>query len=296
MKSLKTALLIAVVGAWACGDAGIDEITAAGVVDGEIVTIKAAVAGRVETSILEEGSLTEKGVVLVAVNSDKLNNQRSGLNIKQREISTNRAKLESRLQMLKSTRSYWTAQVSRLERLRRSEAVSGDELERARLKLEEVESTETETRQSLRLLNVQTDSLRNQHEHLDLLLEDHETASPVSGIILERFITEGENVFPGTPLADILDRDSLYVEVFLEGIEISRIRIGQGVSIQADGVEDRDFSGAVASISDKAEFSPKYIVSEKERGSLLYRVKITIPGESRVFKLGMPVTVKFDTD
>ena len=296
MKSLKIALLIAVVGAWACGDAGIDEITAAGVVDGEIVTIKAAVAGRVETSILEEGSLTEKGVVLVAVNSDKLTNQQSGLDIKQREISMNRAKLESRLQMLKSTRSYWTDQVSRLERLRRSEAVSGDEVERARLKLEEVESTETETRQSLRLLSVQTDSLRNRRKHLALLLEDHETASPVSGIILERFITEGEHVFPGTPLADILDRDSLYVEVFLEGIEISRIRIGQGVSIQADGVEDRDFYGAVASISDKAEFSPKYIVSEKERGSLLYRVKIKIPGESRVFKLGMPVTVKFDLD
>lgn len=296
MKIIKIALLIAAFGAAACIDKTPDLITAAGVVDGDVVTIKSAVAGRIDQSALKEGAVIEKGAPLVVVNSDKLDNQKSGLDIKQREITINRQKLASRVRLLESKQAYWTDQVARLERLRESQAVSGDELEKSRLKLEEVASSLTETRQTLRLLTVQTEGLNNQHEQLNLLLEDHQVSSPVSGIILERFVTEGENIFPGTPLADLLDRDSLYVEVFLEGSEISRIHIGQPVRLRADGIEDRDFSGTLASISDKAEFSPKYIVSEKERGALLYRVKITIPGDSRVFKLGMPVTVILDED
>ena len=43
----------------------------------------------------------------------------------------------------------------------------------------------------------------------------------------------------------------------------------------------------------KAEFSPKYIVSEKERQALLYQVKVRVDRDLEVFKVGMPVTVVF---
>jgi hypothetical protein len=51
--------------------------------------------------------------------------------------------------------------------------------------------------------------------------------------------------------------------------------------------------GTVSYFGRKAEFSPKYIISEKERKSLLYQVKIKVEGNSGIFKIGMPVTVVF---
>ena len=83
------------------------------------------------------------------------------------------------------------------------------------------------------------------------------------------------------------------IETFLEEQEIGRLSLGQKVDILIDGMEGQIFSGTISSFGRKAEFSPKYIISEKERRSLLYRVKISIDvsGSKPVFKLGMPVTI-----
>jgi HlyD family secretion protein len=82
------------------------------------------------------------------------------------------------------------------------------------------------------------------------------------------------------------------VEAFLEESELARLKLGQSADILVDGLQDRIFSGAIVSFGRKAEFSPKYIVSEKERTSLLYQVKIRPDKDLEVFKLGMPVTVR----
>ena len=160
------------------------------------------------------------------------------------------------------------------------------------LKLEEVEASLFDAQQSLRALSIQSENIQNRKDYLNLLLEDHAISSPVSGIVLEKFVSEGETVFPGTPVADILDRTSLYVETFFEESELSRLELGKKVDVLVDGMEDRVFSGTIIHFGQKAEFSPKYIISEKERRSLLYRVKVGLNRDLEVFKLGMPVTVR----
>ena len=57
-----------------------------------------------------------------------------------------------------------------------------------------------------------------------------------------------------------------------------------------DGIERPVFRGRIAAFGRKAEFSPKYIVAEKERQALLYQVKVRIDRDLDVFKIGMPVT------
>jgi HlyD family secretion protein len=99
-------------------------------------------------------------------------------------------------------------------------------------------------------------------------------------------------LFLGAPVADILDRSSLYVEIFLEEPELSRLALGRDVDVLVDGMEGKVYSGTITYFGQKAEFSPKYIISEKERRSLLYRVKVGLSGDLEVFKLGMPVTVR----
>jgi HlyD family secretion protein len=116
--------------------------------------------------------------------------------------------------------------------------------------------------------------------------------SPVSqGVIIEKFVSVGETVFPGASIVDILDLASLYVEVFLEEQEISSLKLNQKARIRVDGLGNRELLGTVSYFGRKAEFSPKYIISEKERESLLYQVKIKVEGDTSIFKIGMPVTV-----
>lgn len=276
----------------ACSRGTSEFVMAAGVVDGEVITVKAAVTGKIETLNILEGTEVDKDSILVTVDSDKIENQIQGLEIQEQGITLNRKKLDRRIQLLNANLEYWKKQVESFERLEKKESIAGDQLEQTRLKMDEVEAALFDAQQSLRELFVQSKNVKNQKEYLNLLLEDHIIVSPVSGVVLEKFVTQGETVFPGTPVADILDWSSLYVETFLEETELSRLELGQKIDVLVDGMEGRVFSGTIIYFGKKAEFSPKYIISEKERQSLLYRVKIKLEQDLKVFKLGMPVTVR----
>ena len=278
-----------------CSSKTSDRIVSAGVVDGDVITIKAFASGKVETLSIAEGGSVSQGDLLATIDTDKIENQLQGLSIQEQEIGVDRKKLDRRIQLLETNLAYWKEQVERFERLQEKESISGDQLEQARLKREEVEVSLFDARQSLRALSIQGENIQNKKEHLNLILEDHLIVSPVTGVVLEKFVSQGETLFPGTPVADILDLSSLFVETFLEETELSRLRIGQMVDIRVDGMEERTFSGTVIYFGQKAEFSPKYIISEKERRSLLYQVKVKIDRDLEVFKLGMPVTVSFGT-
>jgi len=269
-----------------------DYIKVAGIVDGDIFTVKAAVAGKIETLNIKEGLPVKKGDVLIVVNSDKLLNQLDGLSIRKKEIYVNRKKINNKIKLLKSNLKYWKQQVERFQRLREKESISGDKLEKAELQLEEVETSLFDAQQSLSSLSIQSENISNQEQHLKLLLEDYVISSPVLGFVLEKFLSKGEIVFPGAAVADILDKESLYVEAFIEGEEIAQLELGQEISILLDGLGEKVFSGRISYFGRKAEFSPKYIISEKERRSLLYQVKIRIDKDHKFFKIGMPVTVQ----
>lgn len=278
----------------ACSREKSEFVMAAGVVDGEVITVKAAVSGKIETLNILEGREVDRNSILVTVDSDKIENQIQGLEIQEQGITLNRKKLNRRIQLLNANLEYWKKQVQSFERLEKKESIAADQLEQARLKMDEVEASLFDAQQSLRELSVQSKNIKNQREYLNLLLEDHIIVSPVSGVVLEKFVSQGETVFPGTPVADILDWSSLYVETFLEETELSRLELGQKIDVLVDGMEGRFFSGTIIYFGKRAEFSPKYIISEKERQSLLYRVKIKLEQDLKVFKLGMPVTVRIN--
>ena len=61
-----------------------------------------------------------------------------------------------------------------------------------------------------------------------------------------------------------------------------------------DGREGESWSGRIIEIGSKAEFSPSFTITEKERRALVYKVKIRVSAHDTPFKLGMPVTVVFD--
>jgi HlyD family secretion protein len=109
-------------------------------------------------------------------------------------------------------------------------------------------------------------------------------------VVVEKFVSPGETVLPGTAIADILDTSSLFVEIFIEEKEIAGLTLNQEALIHLDGI-DKELTGAISYFGKKAEFSPKYIISEKERQSLLYRVKVKVNDTTGILKLGMPVTV-----
>lgn len=266
-------------------------IKAAGVVDGETALVIAPVAGEIIAFNLVEGKRVAKGEVAAEVDASKIKTKIEGLRIAERNLRVNQAKTQRQISFLLKNKEYWQDQVIRLKKLSANQAVTQDELRRAELQLEQTETELDLARRTLESLRLEQASLENQREELELQLKDFSLLVPADGTIIETYITTGERVLPGKVLARLLVKDSLFIETFLEEEELSRVKLNQEAWVQVDGWPDREFKAVITFISREAEFSPKYIISEKERKALLYQVKIKPVEAEEVFKLGMPVTV-----
>ncbi len=294
---MKRVIIISICLVWAaaCGDRGETGITAPGVVDGEIITLKAQVSGRVDEFNVVEGGEVTGDEVLVRINSDKVANRVEELAIRLKAIENSREKLEKKARFVRSNLIYLGKQVERFRRLKKTNSVSGEKLEAMELRKLEVETSLFDIGKSLRGLEIQREKVENKRGYLNLVLADHVIVSPVSGgVVIETFVSRGETVFPGAVILDILDMSSLFVEVFVEAREVSALKLGRKVRVLVDGLEGKELFGTVSYFGRKAEFSPKYIISEKERTSLLYQVKVKVDSASGIYKIGMPVTVVFE--
>ena len=156
MRKIYLIFFCALVLVSSCAKEQRDYIKAAGIVDGDIITVKAAVAGEIKALNIKEGLPVKKDDVLIEINSDKLLNQLEGFSIRKKEINVNRKKINNKIKLLKSNLKYWKQQVERFQRLQEKESISGDKLEKAELQLEEVETSLFDAQQSLSSLSIQS--------------------------------------------------------------------------------------------------------------------------------------------
>lgn len=268
-------------------------IRAPGTIDGNVTTIRTTAAGTLVSWTAEEGAEVARGQLLGEMDPAKIQNSLQGLDISEREILNQENQLRKQAEDARANIAYLKKQVERLTRLKQDKAVAGDDLDKTELKLLDAETTLYGLERSLSGLGLQKEQLANKRQGLELALKDLRIVSPVRGQILETFVARGEMLLPGTPLADVLDLDSLYIEAFLEEREVSSLKLNDKVEIRVDGLPGRTFEGTISFFGRKAEFSPKYILTEKERAALLYEVKVSLRRDLEMFKVGMPVTVAF---
>ncbi len=142
-----------------------------------------------------------------------------------------------------------------------------EEIEEARAQVEQA-------RASLRLSEAQ--------------LNDTMLSSPISGIVLVKSAEAGEVVNPGTTVITLADIRNVWLKAYIPETELGRVKWGQEVIVTTDLKPQKEYKGRITFISSQAEFTPKQIQTEKERVTLVYRIKIDIPNPDKELKPGMP--------
>jgi HlyD family secretion protein len=127
-------------------------------------------------------------------------------------------------------------------------------------------------------------------------IKDAIISSPLNGLVLVRYTEQGELLGVGSPVCELADVSRLWTKVYIEEKQLPFIKLGKPVKITVDGMPDRAFDGIVTWISDKAEFTPKTILTEETRTTLVYPAKITVENPNGIFKIGMPVSVIIDRE
>jgi HlyD family secretion protein len=112
--------------------------------------------------------------------------------------------------------------------------------------------------------------------------------APFTGVVLVRQAELGEVVSPGTPIVTLADLDHLWVRVYVPETDLGKVHWGQAVDVRTDTYPDKDYNGRISFVSSEAEFTPKSVQTEKERVTLVYRVKVDVENPNRELKPGMP--------
>jgi HlyD family secretion protein len=141
-------------------------------------------------------------------------------------------------------------------------------------------------------LTTRVSILEAQLHGINLRLDDATIKSPIRGVIINKFVREGELVGPGTLIVEVANLNKLEAIIYLPLEDLPSIKIGQKVTIFADGMPKRGLSATIAWISDESEFTPKTILTKETRTSLVYAVKILVENPDGKLKIGMPIDVK----
>lgn len=118
--------------------------------------------------------------------------------------------------------------------------------------------------------------------------------APADGTILRRLADPGEAVAPGEPVVTLGKTDSLWVRIYLSPADVAHIRVGDPARATLDDFPSRHYSGRVAAIASRAEFTPRVALTERERADLLFGVKVTLADATGALKAGLPVTVRIE--
>jgi len=118
--------------------------------------------------------------------------------------------------------------------------------------------------------------------------------SPIDGVVLKKYINEGEIAVAGKPLLKVADLSELELRCYLSGDQLSSVKLGDKVKVLFDTGKNQmeTIEGTVSWISDEAEFSPKIIQTKQERVKLVYAMKVKVANDGRL-KVGMPGEVRF---
>lgn len=135
---------------------------------------------------------------------------------------------------------------------------------------------------------------RKKVEQIEEQLKNNQIISPISGMVLTKYLNEGEFAVIGKPIFKMANLDEMTLKTFVTGDQLAQIKIGQQVKVLIDAGDEktRELAGKIYWISSKAEFTPKTIQTKNERANLVYAVKIHVKNDG-FLKIGMYADVKF---
>jgi HlyD family secretion protein len=124
-----------------------------------------------------------------------------------------------------------------------------------------------------------------------------QVTNPITGTVLATYVKAGEVVQPGQPLYRIANLDAVEVRAYVTEVQLAHVRFGQGAQVSIDvGTNQRQtLSGIVSWVSSQAEFTPTPIQTRDERADLVYAIKVRVPNQEGLLKIGMPADVRFTT-
>ncbi|MBN1253087.1 MAG: HlyD family efflux transporter periplasmic adaptor subunit [Bacteroidales bacterium] len=243
----------------------------------------------------ENGRNLKKGELIGQIDTTILQFKLKQLKAAREEIFAGNKDVLAQINVLKEQKSILSIEQKRIENLMTDSAATAkqydDILGKIRIIDKQIESVKVKNATILS----KSEQLEAQIEELKEMINKCKIINPINATVLQKYAEPFEIVMTGRPLYKIADLSSLELKVYVNGSQLSKIKIGQKAKIYIDKTDDEntELEGTITWISSSAEFTPKIIQTKEERVKLVYAVKIIVKNDGSL-KIGMPGEVVFN--
>ena len=204
--------------------------------------IGALVEGKIFSVAVQVGDRVSPGTVLANIHSPVIHTAWADY----RKAKADRTQHQTEFDYTKQAEQ-------RAQRLYAAKAISQQELQRAR-----VERITAE--QGLDMAHTEVRRAEEALEHLGITSLGHDphgeigeqipVQSPIAGAVLEKHVTSGTAVTPGTPLFVVSDLSTLWALVEIDETQLARAQVGLPVEVRVAAYPQEAFPGTVIFIGD----------------------------------------------
>jgi len=287
-------------------------IKVSGNIEATEVDVGFKVSGRIVSRFFEEGDWVDQGKVLAKLDDEDLRNR---LEVARAALMSARARLgkllagsrpeeirqaEANLHQAQFDLRNKQTQYDRVKSLYERGVISKEAFDNAETGFKVAQAAVQVATQNYQLVKEgprkeDIEDARAQVDQAQASVKLNETQlsyttlySPISGVVLVKSGEIGEVVNPGTSIVTIADVENVWLKAYIPETDLSKVKWGQDVIVTTDLRPQKKYRGKISFISSQAEFTPKQIQTEKERVTLVYRIKVDISNKDHELKPGMP--------
>lgn len=226
------------------------------------IEMKSKASGLIEELPVEEGDFVRRGDLIARLDQKD----------EKAEVAQAQADLDIAMAELKQAQSTFDRQ----NQLYRDNLIS--EQERDQIEL------------SLAVANGKLVQATTTLERAKERLSESIVRAPIDGTILQKYVEEGQiiasgvsNVSGGTPIVDIADMSTVYIEAGIDEIDIGKIQTGQKATVIAEAYPQIKFNGKIVRIAPEAKI---------EQNVTLFDVIVEVGNTDGKLKSGMNTDIE----
>jgi len=236
------------------------------------VVVKAKAAGAIDLKV-REGAHVKRGDLVAAIDSPTLGHDldrgKADLRAAEQQAGAKGPQvvaLEAQSRALRAERNTVQSDRARVERLVASGSVPQADLDHLIDKgaaLDAQLESNVALQQALRIdLAARREESSASMGSLAARLADTEVRSPLDGVVLARYVEQGEVAAVNTPLLKIGNVDNLILECAIDEADIGHVTVGKSVAISLYAFSDTVYDGEVFEILPDADRSKKSFLAK----------------------------------
>ncbi|HWB98559.1 MAG TPA: HlyD family efflux transporter periplasmic adaptor subunit, partial [Bryobacteraceae bacterium] len=120
------------------------------------------------------------------------------------------------------------------------------------------------------------DLARAQYAYDHARFREREVIAPSAAVVEVLDVRPGDLIAPNAVIATLLERDQVFIRIYVPETEIGKVTIGQKGELRVDSAPDLTFEAVVEQINQRAEFLPRNVQTREERVHQMFGVKLRI--------------------